>query len=131
MRKIALTMLFATLVVAEGVAAQSPFIKEILRTSKAERFKPADISELIVKLIPAGSSSHDVERLLSDNGFKTAFEARTLAACDGCDNNTLTAYYTETRGYSLLPDKSYISVAIGFRRNATARVVASHNINVY
>ncbi|WP_326533814.1 hypothetical protein [Pseudorhodoferax sp.] len=131
MKKNALMLLLPAILVPGGLTAQSSFIEKILRNSKAERFKPADVSESITSFIPAGSSPEDVQRLLSENGFKTAIEARTLPACAGCDINTLIAYYTETGSYSLLPDRSYISIAIGFRRNATALIVASHIVNAY
>jgi hypothetical protein len=125
-------ILWATLALFQGcVMARGSLIDEIFSAGKPERFRPVDVSQVVLGHLAMGTERESAAAELRSQGFEVKEEQRNLPGCSGCDPVVLLAGYTKRPWIPLLPDESYISIAVGFRGGKVASVTAVHTRNAF
>ena len=114
----------------ENSMSQNKLIDEILFSTNPERFKPLDVSSIVVHYIPLGRERKAVISELAAQGFEVN-EVEKIDKCDDCDPLVVFGGYVKKSTIPILPDKSYISIMIVFKNGKVFFISASHTKNVY
>lgn len=123
---------FGILIFFQGNAmSQNKLIDEILSSTKPERFKPLDVSPIVMRYIPLGSEKDLVISELAAQGFEVNEVEKKIDKCDDCDPLVVFGGYVKKSTIPILPDKSYISIMIVFKNGKVFFISASHTRNVY
>lgn len=132
MKKLFTAVLTGLLFTFQGCAmAQGKLIDEILNSTKPERFKPVDVSSLVLRYIKPGIEKESAILELKHQGFDVKEEKRKLEGCFDCDETVVLGGFTKNAVLPILPYESFISIGIGFKSGKVAFVTASHTKNVY
>ena len=132
MFKILNFIFFGILIFFQGNAmSQNKLIDEILSSTKPERFKPLDVSSIVVHYIPLGRERKVVISELAAQGFEVKEIEQKIEGCAECDSMVVLGGYTKKDPIPILPYESFISLRIGFREGRAAFISAWHTKNAY
>lgn len=132
MKKVITAMLVGFFLILQGCAmAKGDLITKILDSSKPERFKPLDISSVVVRYIPLGTEKQVAIHELRQQGFEVKEVEQKLNGCIGCESQVVLGSYTQKAIIPFLPYKSFISIGLGFKQGKVTFVSAWHTKNAY
>ena len=112
------------------VMARSKLIEEIL-SSKPERFKPLDVTPIVLRYFPLGKDRQAVISGLTSQGFEFKEAKEKIKRCAECDPLVILGSYTKRATIPFLPDESYISLGFGFKQGKLVYVDGMHTLNVF
>jgi hypothetical protein len=111
--------------------AQNKLIEEILSSAKPERFKPLDVTSIVLRYIPLGKERQAVILELTAQGFEVKEDEQKLEGCDDCESLVVLGSYTKKANIPILPYESFISLRVAFKQGKAAIVSAWHTKNAY
>ena len=134
MAKAFLLLLVTGSIFFQGCAmAQNKSIDEILSTVNPDRFKPLDVTPIVLRYIPPGTERQAVIAELTAQGFEVKEAEQKIERCADCEPMVVLGWYINKTAFGLLPlpDKSYISLRFGFKNGMAVYISAIHTLNVY
>lgn len=105
--------------------------KEIIDFGKTKSSDTVDVTSIARKYTPIGVARDNVISQFREFGFEVKEEIRGLPGCENCDKRILLANYIERPYLPFLPDKYYISIAIGFVNDKSEFISASFTKNKF
>jgi len=111
--------------------AQDKLIEEIISSAKPERFRPLDVTSIVLRCVPLGKERQAVISELTTQGFEVKEAEQKLEGCADCESLVVLGSYTKKATIPILPYESFISLRIGFKQGKAAVVSAWHAKNAY
>jgi hypothetical protein len=111
--------------------AQDKLIEEIISSAKPERFRPLDVTSIVLRYVPLGKERQAVISELTTQGFEVKEAEQKLEGCADCESLVVLGSYTKKATIPILPYESFISLRIGFKQGKAAVVSAWHAKNAY
>lgn len=125
-------LLMAGFIFLQGCAmSPNKLIEEILSSAKPERFKPLDVTSIVLRYIPLGKERQAVISELATQGLEVKEAEQKLEGCADCESLVVLGNYANKATFPLLPYESYISIVFGFKHGKAIYISASHAKNVY
>ena len=133
-------LLMAAFIFLQGcVMARSKLIEEIL-SSKPERFKPLDVTPIVLRYFLLGKDRQAVISELTSQGFEFKEAKEKIKRCAECDPLVILGFYTKERRipytkerdfFPLFLPTSYISLRFGFKQGKAVYVSGIHTLDVF
>lgn len=128
-------LLIAGFIFLQGcVRAPGNLTQEILSfdlSSKPERFKPLDVTSIVLRHIPLGKKRQAVISELAAQGFELREAEKKLKLCAECDPPVILADYTIRASFPTVPERGYIHLNLGFKQGKLSYVRGERYLNYY
>ncbi|MBP4047182.1 hypothetical protein [Chromobacterium violaceum] len=128
---IGVMVMIVSIALQGGVVARGGLIAEILNSASPERFKPIDVSVIVLRYINLGVEKRVAMHELKKQGFEVKEMEQKLEGCVDCESRVVLGGFTKRAAISVLPYESFISIGIGFKKGKVAFVSAWYTKNVY